>query len=282
MARQETTLLTTGQAAKLCEVTPDTILKWIGKGRLRGARTAGGHYRIDLRDLRPHIPPGRLEDSAGETPVCEPRKMYCWTFHSEGGEVRQECKECVVYRVGASQCFQMADLGTEVGAEVGHAKKFCRSSCEECQYYRRVRGLPTNVLVVTADEAILERLSTEENHSVTLRLARSAYEASAIVQEYQAAFVVVDREILVAGEERLLDSLSNDPRLPGVKIVLAVPHGTVGAQGDEIDSGVVFSVIEKPFGPRRIAAVIHSFPIEESVPVDPGRRGSSLDARTQA
>lgn len=170
MAQRIPSLLTTGQAAKLCEVTPDTILKWIRKGRLRGARTAGGHYRINLRDLEPHIPPGSLEGPSPEMPVCFPQRLHCWEYLSDKGVVREECKRCVTYRVREAQCFQMADLGTEMG----HAKQFCRSSCEDCEYYRRVQGLPTNVLVITPDEALLERLSTEENHSITLGFARSA------------------------------------------------------------------------------------------------------------
>jgi len=168
----------------------------------------------------------------------------------------------------AAQCFQMADLGIEVG----HARQFCRSSCEQCEYYRRVQGLPTNVLVISADEALLERLSGEENQSIALRFARNAYEASAIVQSFQPAFVVVDQELLRAQETGLLECLCSDPRLPGVKIVLGVRHGTAGARGDETNKDVVVSVIEKPFGPGRIAAVINSFPIERSMPPDPGVR----------
>ena len=48
-------LLTTGKAARFCSVKPDTVLKWIKKGRLPAARTAGGHYRIEEQDL---LPPG--------------------------------------------------------------------------------------------------------------------------------------------------------------------------------------------------------------------------------
>ncbi len=44
-------MLTTGQAAKICSVTPDTVLKWIHSGALPARRTAGGHHRIDEQDL---------------------------------------------------------------------------------------------------------------------------------------------------------------------------------------------------------------------------------------
>ena len=42
---------TTGQAARLCSVTPDTVLKWIKAGRIEAQRTAGGHYRISPQEL---------------------------------------------------------------------------------------------------------------------------------------------------------------------------------------------------------------------------------------
>jgi CheY-like chemotaxis protein len=185
---------------------------------------------------------------------------------SEGGMVRDECKECVVNRVRAAQCFQMAELGNDVG----HSRRFCRSSCEDCEYYRRVQGLPTNVLVITSDERLLERLASEESDRITLRLARTAYEASAIVQNFQAAFVVVDHELSEMEEGELLDCLSSDARLPGVKVILAVAHGTTGAPRNMANQDAVFCLIEKPFGPRRIAAVVNSFPIEQSAASNPG------------
>jgi len=98
------------------------------------------------------------------------------------------------------------------------------------------------------------------------------YEASAIVQHFQAAFELVDQEVLTGGETGLLECLSTDPRLPGAKIILGVQHGTAGTPSDAADQDAVISVIEKPFGPRRIAAVVNSFPIERSIPPDPGVR----------
>ncbi|MHC4663312.1 MAG: helix-turn-helix domain-containing protein, partial [Planctomycetota bacterium] len=43
--------LTTGQAAIRCSVSPDTVLKWIRSGLLPARKTAGGHHRINERDL---------------------------------------------------------------------------------------------------------------------------------------------------------------------------------------------------------------------------------------
>jgi hypothetical protein len=192
--------------------------------------------------------------------IIESTRLPCWEYLSNNGVVAQRCTRCVVYQVRGTQCLQMADLETESG----HARQFCQNSCEDCVYYRRVLGLPTNVLVITSDEALLERLSTEQDDRLALRFARNAYEASAVVQSFQAAFVVVDQELLTTGEGELLDSLAADPSLPGVKIVVGMRQGAATAPGEQGHRTPVFSVIEKPFGLERIASVVDSFPIERS------------------
>jgi len=125
MAQENGKLLTTGQAAKLCAVTPDTVLKWIKKGRLSASRTAGGHYRVALPDLEPFMA-GFGQKSAGPTPGLpepvppppdgtkgEPDEVPCWEFLSDDGEVREACRQCVVYRVKATRCFLMAGLDSD-------------------------------------------------------------------------------------------------------------------------------------------------------------------------
>jgi excisionase family DNA binding protein len=44
--------LTTGQAARYCLVSPDTIVKWIKAENLPAQRTIGGQFRIFVNDLR--------------------------------------------------------------------------------------------------------------------------------------------------------------------------------------------------------------------------------------
>jgi excisionase family DNA binding protein len=62
----------TSDAAEMCQVTTSSILRWIRGGKLKAALTAGGHHRIDGRDLEVFllglglpIPP-RLTASNGE------------------------------------------------------------------------------------------------------------------------------------------------------------------------------------------------------------------------
>ncbi len=42
---------TTGQIAKHCHVTPETVANWIKKGRLKAGTTPGGHYRVYREEL---------------------------------------------------------------------------------------------------------------------------------------------------------------------------------------------------------------------------------------
>lgn len=259
MAQNASQWLTTGQAAQLCLVKPDTVLKWIKKGRLPAIRTAGGHFRVDRRSLEGLVPPPRAIQPipAGGEPVRQP--LRCWEYLSQGGTVRDECSKCIVYRARASWCFQLA----EMQRDVGHARQFCETSCQECVYYRRVKGLSTHVLVLTTDKDLIARLAGEDDEGLTLRFARNAYEASAIISEFRPAFVVVDHN-LAAAQPDLVECLACDLRIPGVKILLGIPRGAPVLGEAWKSPRQITGVIEKPFGRRRIAAVINSFPVESA------------------
>jgi len=245
-------------------VTPDTILKWIRKGRLQATRTAGGHFRIERRQLEPM---SQTPHGAGGSDIlptdCLGPSLRCWEYLSDQGTVREDCTQCVVYRVRAARCFLMAGME----AEIGHAKRFCQTSCQDCVYYRRVKGLATNVLVVTAEEDLMERLAGEENDSVVIRLARNAYEASAIIQDFRPAFAVIDEELLATKESGLLDSLAGDPRIPGLRVMLLAPPGGTGGEASRSNNNLIVSVIEEPFTLHHIADVINSVPVD-SLPAE--------------
>jgi len=258
MPTREPNLLTTGQAAKLCSVTPDTILKWIKKGRLNGVRTAGGHYRIERRHLEPlALASNRAEIAPHHIPDYHPKNLRCWEYLSDGGAIRDDCQQCVVYRVRAARCFLMAALEPDVG----HARRFCQTTCDDCVYYRRMNGLAVNVLVITSDDKLMDRLSTEQDESVALCFARNAYEASAIIHDFRPAFAVIDPGSVPDTDTELLGSLATDPRVPGLRIILVAASGRKGRRRPTPKSDLVVSVLEKPFGTSRIAAVINSLPV---------------------
>jgi len=250
--------LTTGQAAELCAVTPATVLNWVRSGQLEGMRTPGGHYRIQLEKLQPLLGSPQTPNLRLET-LSEKAPLRCWEYLGEGGGVREECLACVVYRVRAGWCFQIATLGIDSG----HARRFCPTSCDDCAYYRRVTGLPTNVLIVSSDQELLGGLSGQEEESIVFRFAKNAYEASAAVETFLPAFAVVDMETSAAKENGLVESLTRDPRLPGLKTVVAVGQGRTGRRGGWSGNPTIAGEIEKPFGLPEIQAVIDSFPVEK-------------------
>ncbi|UCC84063.1 MAG: helix-turn-helix domain-containing protein [Gemmatimonadota bacterium] len=255
--QKDDTWLTTGQAARLCSVTSDTVLKWIKKGSLDAVRTAGGHYRIRRRDLEPLLTVGRISRRIPDMTRGETQQLRCWEYFSRGGAIREECEACAVYRARAARCFRMAMMG----AEIGHARQFCQTSCEDCVYFQRLSGLPTNVLVVTSDRLLVQRLQDKEYDGIALRFARNAYEASAAVHSFLPAFAVVDQDAFPRGDDGLLEGLANDPRLPGLKIIVAVRRGEDRQLGRSQDQHVISRVIEKPFGLEQIAALIDGFPV---------------------
>ncbi len=251
--------LSTGQAAKLCSVTPATVLNWIRKGRLDGVRTAGGHYRIRREQLDPLLT--ETWSTNQSTSLSVPRRtqpLRCWEYFSYDGLMRPECTQCDVFRVRAAWCFEFAAMGTESG----NGGPLCATTCEECAYYRRAVGMPTEVLVITNDQILVRGLKEPACDAINLRFASNAYEASRAVQNALPAFAVVDRETSRGGDESLVESLVHDARLPGLKIVVAVAHGDEQMLAGDDDLRFVARVLEKPFGVNRIAEVIDGFPVE--------------------
>jgi excisionase family DNA binding protein len=261
-------LLTTGDVARRCSVKPDTVLKWIKKGRLPATLTIGGHYRVDENDLAPLMACAPAPDAHGASkPPLLSSPLRCWEFMSEG--MRENCKTCVAYRVRANWCFRLAG----VLKSAGHSKQFCTGSCPECPYYRRVHGLPTNVLVVTRDERLIQDLARRESSQVAFRFARSAYDASAVVSVFRPAYAVVDQNLLENGEPGLLDALRSDARSPGVRVLLAVRRGVVHGRPPKM---AIAGTIEEPFTAEDIAALVARFPVE-SLPAEESEKAAGKE-----
>jgi excisionase family DNA binding protein len=275
MKSDKSDLLTTGQAAQLCAVTPDTVLKWIKKGKLPATRTAGGHYRVALPDLEPFMAGFGQKGTGNGNPVAiattsqsaissqdgmseGEEDVPCWEFLSENGEVRQACKQCVVYRVKATRCFLMAGLDSDVG----HARQFCEGSCEDCVYFRRMQGLSTQVLFISSDDDLLDRIEWGEEDPLALRFARNGYEASAIIQEFKPEVAIIDLENLPDQGLGLLDSIAADPRVPRIRVILVVPGGMMSRILQRPRHRLVVSVLEKPQVCDRLPAVVRDSLVE--------------------
>ncbi len=252
-------LLTTSAAAELCSVKADTVLKWIKKGKLRAIRTAGGHNRINWGDLEAFLRARRAGvqvQIAGDSPA---RPLRCWEFFSDRGVLRGDCKACPVHRVRAALCYEMLGKGTSAG----HAKLFCQNSCEDCAYYQRVKGLKVHVLVLTQDQDLIRHLTGEENPGLSLRVVHNGYEASAAIHDFRPGFAVVDSDLFQDGGVEMADCLTNDPRVPGLRIVLA--KSPARRRRTRTDGISAFAVLVKPFGPDLLARVVNGQPVEPEV-----------------
>lgn len=258
------TLLSTGQAAKLCSVTPDTVLKWIRAGRLPAQRTPGGHHRVDSRELERLMRPAhRPTPSLRLRPVVGPAAAFrfCWDFNAGGdGELQGRCRECLVYTTRAQRCYEVARLAPEVG----HTMTFCQETCDDCDYFRQVHEQGTNVLVVSDDLALTAALQAEAACApFRLEVADCEYTCSALVDAFRPDFAIVDCSL---GEERSGDirrHLVEDPRVPLVRLILASHPGELPDVCDE----EVFAVLTKPFATDDIVACIRGIP-------DDGRYGN--------
>ena len=247
---------------------PDTVLKWIKKGQLAATRTAGGHYRIDKEHLLPFLPETGQTDAEQAVSACPSRPggvrpLRCWEYMSE--TLRDECKDCVAYLVHASWCFELM----KVVHGSGISKHLCPGPCQDCPYYRLVHGLPTNVLIVSRDETLIQAIARHSNGCLACRFARHGYDASAIISVFRPALVIVGERV-AAGETGLVKALANDPRAYGVRVLLGVRNGPKPPIPP--DSGIAGS-IDIPFTCEQLAAWTGHLPVEplpaEEPPSDP-------------
>ena len=128
MTKKEKTFITTGEAAAIFNVDPDSILRWIKSGKIPAIRTPGGHYRINrnifLTKMIENTTVKVKNSSSGEIP-------YCWEYNSESGITREACRGCLVYRSKAARCNELCNLPKSTG----EARLFCTDSCNDCQYF---------------------------------------------------------------------------------------------------------------------------------------------------
>lgn len=244
-------MLTTGQAARMCSVTPDTILKWIQSGRLPASRTLGGHHRIDQRDIELLLKPAAQGVEKHEKSNGARQFRYCWEYNGNGS-LLPGCRHCAVYEMRALRCYQVAKLAPDAN----HTKLFCSESCEECEYYNLVRTRATNVLMVTDDPSLTEKLKSEaESAPFNLEFSTCEYECSFIIERFRPDFAVVDCSLGIDRSRDISSHLAQDPRTLFSRVILAANEGEFPNECDKM----VFARIVKPLSIDDIAECIADF-----------------------
>jgi excisionase family DNA binding protein len=247
-------LLTTGDVAKLCGVTPDAVLKWIKKGKLPATRTAGGHYRISRESCTALGLGTSSWDEVGDV-IVPPRDgeqfaPRCWEYFGRPGTPPETCRSCLVYQARVQHCYKLAELGEQAG----HRCEFCRMNCMDCPFYRACHGMATTMLLITRDEALRRRLEMRiDAGKVSLHFARSGYDASTLIGTLHPAVVVIDSDLPELVEASLAESISRDARIPGVKIFVAQRQGE-----KEAGRKVPVPTIAPPFTAERIERLAES------------------------
>jgi excisionase family DNA binding protein len=208
-------LLSTGTVARICEVTPDTVLKWIKSGKVPCFKTPGGHYKIPQTSL------STILGVSGATPGLDREDrshLYCWEYYADAGRIEDACRACIVYRSKALRCFDMVNLP----AEAGHTGLHCeRAPCEACDYYKLVQGQRPKAVVVATDERLRDRLlRAETSLEFDLRVVDSEYNCCLLINEFRPDFVVIDTSLGAKRCYELMKHLHADPRLPLVRVVL--------------------------------------------------------------
>ena len=116
----------TGQAARYCFVTGDTVLNWIKNGSLEAQKTPGGQYRIRVSALYAF-----LREHDMNTALLEAEhniRPLCWEFNCRR-QGALGCQRCLVTRSGASRCWELRGVLHPADVRPGR--------CDDCDYFRR-------------------------------------------------------------------------------------------------------------------------------------------------
>ncbi|MFH2204986.1 MAG: excisionase family DNA-binding protein [Elusimicrobiota bacterium] len=225
--------LSTGQAAKICSVTRDTVLKWIKLGKIDAIQTPGGHYRVNRISLDPYL---SSDKPVAALQPADKHVSFCWEYHAKEGEIGHDCRKCMVFKSQAQKCYLMAGLG-EKG---GHVGVHCKDNCYECEYFRFINDSVPNVLLITDNEDMIKRMQARTLDRMILRVASCEYDTSAMVHDFKPDFIIIDDSLIGGSPDGLCRHLIKDPRVHGAQIILAVPEGR---KRDTLLEGVCASMV---------------------------------------
>jgi CheY-like chemotaxis protein len=153
------------------------------------------------------------------------------------------------------RCFEMSSLS----AETGYCGVFCATSCESCAYFQSQVRRPANVLIITNDGGFRETLEQDnDGNRFRLRFTNCEYECSALMETFRPDYVVVDCSLPREQCEEFCHHITQDPRIPRARIILAASPTAVPA----LAVTRPYPCIEKSHAASQLAAHIQN----ESLP----------------
>jgi len=235
----------------MLSVTPDTVLKWTKKGRLAAIKTAGGHYRI-LRDSVLALLPPEDGLSGGRLATRERPVVPCWEYNAATGKIKENCRSCLVFKAKGSKCYEVGRLLREKG----EGATCCPTDCEDCAYYKERKKRSIKVLIFTGNDNLKDALTKDSKYSrIRLQFTSCEYDCSLVVDSFHPEYVIVDCSIDPKECEELCKHLASDPRIPGIRIILAIPPG------EECETELLggIAVIDQPFNMAELEKNIEEF-----------------------
>jgi len=156
----------------------------------------------------------------------------------------------------AHRCYEVA----EYAQAVGHNKVFCKGTCLECDYYRIVHQQNANVLTITDNDILAQNLKrTATNAPFNLEFADCEYACSAVVDRFRPDFAIVDCSLGETTVRDMITHLVEDPRIPHVRVILAVE---TPQEVDKCDKEI-FGWMIKPFSADNVIECISSLQNDE-------------------
>ncbi|MBF0104664.1 MAG: helix-turn-helix domain-containing protein [Deltaproteobacteria bacterium] len=222
MPKKQQRYFSTGQAARLCSVTPDTVLKWIKAKKIEAVCTAGGHYRIP-RETVAALVPNQFQDT--DAPLTKQKLksrrhfQFCWEHFARQGDLSKDCLKCIVYKSRCMRCWEVSSLSSEHG----FSGIYCKTSCDQCTYKNDMRSQPYNIMIITNNKALKSALVEEgESTRFVVRFSSTEYECSGLIDQFRPDYAVIDCAGFKKNRcEEWCESLLGDPRIPEMKIILA-------------------------------------------------------------
>jgi len=115
-----------------------------------------------------------------------------------------------------------------------------KGSCRSCPYFNEQLHAPVRLLVVTENMDLRQRLLAQAERSrFKVEFASQGYDCSALVDRFRPEMVVIDCVLAADAVAALCMHLVSDPRVPGVRVVLATPKA---GRGVERAAGVIGEV----------------------------------------